>query len=43
MITRIVDWIVTESGGEVSVGENEPDGSVVPLRFEAAESDAAAA
>lgn len=39
----IVNWIVTESGGEVSFGENEPDGSVVTLRFEAAESDGAAA
>lgn len=35
----IVYWIVTESGGEVSFGENEPRGSVVTLRFEA-ETDA---
>lgn len=36
-------WIVKQSDGEVSFGANEPDGSVVTLRFEAEGADSSGA
>jgi signal transduction histidine kinase len=38
----LVNWIVSESMGAVSFGENDPTGSVVSLHLPLAESDAAA-
>lgn len=34
-----VHWVVTESGGEISIGENDPRGSVIRLRFETVDED----
>ncbi len=34
----LVNWIVTESGGEVEFRENEPEGSIVVIRLSARES-----
>jgi len=31
----IINWIVTKSGGEIEIGENEPRGSVVTIRLPA--------
>ena len=36
----LVSWIVKESGGEIRFEENQPEGSIVCLRFERAQSPA---